>query len=67
MAEAAMQGANRTSGAIWGSVSCSKKHFDMQLSSARNWDLNQRRSDHELTYFFLSEAQEDALVLAHEQ
>ena len=39
----------------------------MQLSSARNWDLNQRRSDHELTYFFLSEAQEDALVLAHEQ
>ena len=47
MAEATVQGANCTSGAIWGSVSCSRTlRHAAQPSPARSWDLNQRPSNH---------------------
>ena len=51
MAEAAMQGANCTSGAIWGSVSCSRI---LQHASqfSRSWDLNQQPFLRFATLFF---------------
>ena len=46
MAEAAMQDTNCSSGAIWGSVSCSRT---LQHAGGDSWDSNKRPSDYYMT------------------